>query len=611
MWPFSYFFILSIIVSTAGAFGNFSNSTYQKQKHLVTGVEWEGVADHVPIRREVRDLKDNYPAEWNLYLLGLRALFNINQSDPISYVGISGIHGKPFQSWQDAVAIPDKVGKMGYCPHGNILFFGWHRSYLALFEQELHRQVQALVPKFPDELRKIYAPAAQQLRIPYWDWALGEKGGPTPDFFAWPEIEVRDVDGATKNIANPLYRYDFHPLPPESFEGRWLKRNHTVRWPTSDEPEAESQNEVLALWYMAYRSYISDNIATGFTSTTSFNDFSRRYLESIHGLIHQCIGGTGIFNSTQYYEGHMWPVAYSAYEPLFWLNHANVDRLYALYQAAFPTRWLAPSKLSGGTLALPANSPIDADTPLAPFWRTQDSYWTTNAVRNTTALGYAYPETQHWNFATEEEYRASVNATIARLYSASARQRLAGAQAGSTVAGIASPEGVFLDWAVRCSVAPMQFPATFRVQVLLADGDSEDDFVEVGSWVVLGLQREDEGEVGEEAVAELVEKSTVGYVGLTGVFMGFVERELLEGLEVMEVLSLLSGSLEWRVFGADGTPVSESEWNALEVLVVSSQLRIPVDPDQPLERVGEEVGYPEITAGMAGGAVVYMADEGK
>ena len=49
------------------------------------------VADHVPIRREVRDLKDNYPAEWNLYLLGLRALFNINQSDPISYVGISGM----------------------------------------------------------------------------------------------------------------------------------------------------------------------------------------------------------------------------------------------------------------------------------------------------------------------------------------------------------------------------------------------------------------------------------------------------------------------------------------------------------------------------------------
>lgn len=44
---------------------------------------------------------------------------------------------------------------------------------------------------------------------------------------------------------------------------------------------------------------------------------------------------------------------------------------------------------------------------------------------------------------------------------------------------------------------------------------------------------------------------------------------------------------------------------------MSSQLRIPVDPDQPLERVGEEVGYPEITAGMAGGAVVYMADVGK
>jgi tyrosinase len=104
------------------------------------------------VRHEVRDLKNNFPDQWNLYLLGLGSLQWVPQSDPLSYYGLAsggyyyrwqitnanvenpGIHGRPFQTWGDVPGLEHKLGTSGYCPHSNTLFLGWHRPYLALFE---------------------------------------------------------------------------------------------------------------------------------------------------------------------------------------------------------------------------------------------------------------------------------------------------------------------------------------------------------------------------------------------------------------------------------------------------------------------------------------------
>jgi hypothetical protein len=48
-----------------------------------------------------------------------------------------GIHGRPFKTWGDVPGLDHKIGTSGYCPHGNILFLGWHRPYLALYEVSL------------------------------------------------------------------------------------------------------------------------------------------------------------------------------------------------------------------------------------------------------------------------------------------------------------------------------------------------------------------------------------------------------------------------------------------------------------------------------------------
>lgn len=58
-------------------------------------------------------------------------------------------------------------------------------------------------------------------------------------------------------------------------------------------------------------------------------------------------------------------------------------------------------------------------TALTPFWESSDDFWTSDGVRKTETLGYAYPETQSWNFQTPAAYSANVRATVRRIYGGS------------------------------------------------------------------------------------------------------------------------------------------------------------------------------------------------
>lgn len=105
----------------------------------------------VPLRREIRDLQNNFPDQWNVYLLGLKDFQETDENDPLSYYQIAGrnlprfdpqcsnlsltcivlgIHGLPYKAWNDV----EGNDTTGYCTHSSILFPTWHRPYLALFE---------------------------------------------------------------------------------------------------------------------------------------------------------------------------------------------------------------------------------------------------------------------------------------------------------------------------------------------------------------------------------------------------------------------------------------------------------------------------------------------
>ena len=184
---------------------------YKKQSpgpspYAINGVQTGGVLQRI----EIRQLQQNQPL-WNIYLLALKRLQTTNQSELLSYYQISGIHGRPFTSWDGVLAAGDE--NSGYCTHSSILFPTWHRSYLALFEQVLYEIVQKVASEFKNTE---YTAAAETFRIPYWDWAASAPSGQNtlPSSVAGSAYITLSLPNGSEVISNPLYQYTFNPLSP-------------------------------------------------------------------------------------------------------------------------------------------------------------------------------------------------------------------------------------------------------------------------------------------------------------------------------------------------------------------------------------------------------------
>jgi tyrosinase len=96
----------------------------------VTGVH---IGQVLP-RYEIRTLQNNYPDQFNVYLLGLQQLQSVDQSNYLSWYQISGIHGVPRIAWNGVAGVGGNGNNPGYCTHTSNLFLPWHRPYLALYE---------------------------------------------------------------------------------------------------------------------------------------------------------------------------------------------------------------------------------------------------------------------------------------------------------------------------------------------------------------------------------------------------------------------------------------------------------------------------------------------
>lgn len=113
--------------------------------------------------------------------------------------------------WDNVQGVHDEPG---YCAHLSSLFLPWHRPYLALYEQVLFEHIIDAVNDFPaGPVRRRYASAALNWRMPFWDWAAQPEDGKSvyPSSVSNPTINVTMPNGR-RTIDNPLYSYKFHQL---------------------------------------------------------------------------------------------------------------------------------------------------------------------------------------------------------------------------------------------------------------------------------------------------------------------------------------------------------------------------------------------------------------
>ncbi|KAL9034629.1 MAG: hypothetical protein Q9214_006960 [Letrouitia sp. 1 TL-2023] len=331
-----------------------------------------------------------------------------------------------------------------------------------------------LIPKtFASSDQDAMFRAAKTWRLPYWDWAMKKPAwdplnpdspqnlGPpvdtnVPFLLTQKTVQVKTRTGAT-SVSNPLWRFVLPENKSEpdrqlfkafgigdisSDEG--LKRysacsatsrhpstinpknpNYKSHWVDGDELNWETISGELQRAKNRYSNTLPESVYRLFSSLRSrFEEFAtekwsegqppRTYasLEAVHGNVHVFTGG----------RGQMGEVAVAAFDPIFWLHHCNIDRLFAIWQDLYPEKyrtWLNESQ--------------DSTEFLAPFHKdAKGNYYDSVACSyQQKTLGYTYPELQWWldKYKTKgvfdkQKYQSDIRKNVELKYSTTGKSAL-------------------------------------------------------------------------------------------------------------------------------------------------------------------------------------------
>ncbi|KAH7136840.1 tyrosinase [Dactylonectria estremocensis] len=370
----------------------------------VVGVKSGVTSTNVPYRKNINELYSSGGPQWDLYIRSLITLYKQNPKEQGSFFQVAGIHGKPYVEFNNAGASTSN-GWRGYCPHGENLFLPWHRPYLVLFEQRLVATAVKLANSYPSKVRAKYLSAARNLRAPYWDWAA-QDSVPTATVPSRLTINIPNGKGGTKKftVDNPLATYKYPSSAVNGAFGSFDNRPQTYRCRS---PQSYPASANSAMRGRPYKSWVYD----AFTSSTTFDQFASTAstgvsLEQIHNAIHWD-GACGY----QFLDAD-----YSAYDPLFMLHHANVDRLWTYWQFIRPSQANFKSSYKGAArFNSREGATITPKSPLQPFFQANGKFHTPESVTSIRGFGYTYWGLEYWK-KSKATLTKDATAVINRLY---------------------------------------------------------------------------------------------------------------------------------------------------------------------------------------------------
>jgi tyrosinase len=207
--------------------------------------------------------------------------------------------------------------------HNSVLFLPWHREFL----RRLERDLQAI---------------DASIDLPYWDW--------TTD----------------RSVASPLWAADFmggNGVPPGGpvQDGPFAFRNG--RWTLTVRDSSGSPVELTR--NLQLNRLPTANTVRNVLASVPYTAFRRNVEMQSHNTVHTSIGGAAADAS-------------SPNDPIFFLLHCNVDRLWAAWQRQHPDQ--APFQGDGR---------FNLNTPMPP-WDNEPSPPTPASVLNHAMLGYTY-----------------------------------------------------------------------------------------------------------------------------------------------------------------------------------------------------------------------------
>jgi tyrosinase len=279
-------------------------------------------------------------------------------TEPTSWRFYSAIHGIQPSLWeksgylhageaQPSSALQKKFWKQ--CQHGSWYFLPWHRGYLLAFEAVVRAEVV-----------KLGGP--EDWTLPYWNYFKAGQAALPHEFASkdWP-------DGAGNNPLFVPQRYG------PNNDGKVFVPLSKVNLKAMTDPDFAGVDNGGSPGF--------GGVDTGF----AHGGHTHGGIESQpHDWVHGLVGGVNPQNEVQ---GLMSHPDTAALDPIFWLHHANIDRLWEVWRRNPPThvdpteaRWLdGPASIGERAFTLPK--------PNVPAWT-----YTPREMVNLKALGYDYDD---------------------------------------------------------------------------------------------------------------------------------------------------------------------------------------------------------------------------
>ena len=190
--------------------------------------------------------------------------------------------------------------------HRGPIFLPWHREFIRRFELDLQKEVPGVA-------------------LPYWDWAADaalRSKADTPDTPAWKQSPIWQEDfmggNGDPNNQNIVMDGPFKDWITQEVDdnGKFSLKGRLTRNFGVDIPTLPTQTDV-------YNAFCLE-----FYDTPYWDVFSKGFRNALEGWPN----GPQLHNRVHVWVGGTMEFMTSPNDPVFFLNHCNVDRLWAYWQ---------------------------------------------------------------------------------------------------------------------------------------------------------------------------------------------------------------------------------------------------------------------------------------
>jgi len=248
-------------------------------------------------RFDVVVLKNEHPEKFGRFIMALKAL---EESDDWSR--ICGIHGNTFKPNDPGVICPtdpkvvsviSQTGEPFYCKHSVFPFIAWHTPYVYQFELLLNKYSSS---------KKHY------ITLPYMDLTNFSNDF---SFINEPTIVIF-YEGRYIRVENPLASAYYYV---NGVKTKIVRKGFLTPSTKKERMQLTTVKKQLNNALYAERYEVFSSLPVAYSKMDVVSVYVP--LETPHNSLHDIIGGDG---------GNMSDITISAFDPLFWLHHCNMDR---------------------------------------------------------------------------------------------------------------------------------------------------------------------------------------------------------------------------------------------------------------------------------------------